>query len=320
MIDSYRAATLQRHTSTKTIEMEFSSLVVSTLATISLLLVPMFLSVGIILLIRKKLRSHNVSPLTADLLRPAGHTLQQQIQDLEIDLFSQIIFTPLVMVIIGFYVLLQHYTQNTAITSQVLLFIGIAMLGIFTYGTAKTYKTAKRLQHLKLGYSCELAVAQELDHIVRPPQHPYRVYHDIPFDNFNIDHLIICPNGVFVIETKGRSKPINDGAKQFKVRVENDALHFPNHTETEPLEQVRRNVTSVRNWLNSATGNDIPVGGILVLPGWFVDLRQKAISPYVVNPSALPKVLHQFRVGTLELSQIQAIAYQVEQKVRDVAK
>jgi hypothetical protein len=126
--------------------------------------------------------------------------------------------------------------------------------------------------------------------------------------------------GVLVIETKGRSKPVNDGAKQFKVRVENDALYFPNHVETEPLEQVRRNVTSVRNWLNSATGNDVPVGGILVLPGWFVDLRQKSISPYVVNPSALPKLLHQFRVGTLEISQIQAIAYQVEQKVRDVAK
>ncbi|WP_238157670.1 nuclease-related domain-containing protein [Aeromonas salmonicida] len=252
--------------------MEFSSLVVSILAATGLFLGPILLSVGIILLIRKRLRSHNVSPLTADLLRPAGHSLQQQIQDLQIDLFSQIIFTPLIMMM-GFYVLLQNYMQNTAITSTVLLFIGIVMLGIFTYGTTKTYKTAKRLRHLKLGDSCELAVGQELDQIVRPPQHPYRVYHDISFDNFNIDHLIICPNGVFVIETKGRSKPINDGAKQFKVRVENDALYFPNHMETEPLEQVRRNVTSVRNWLNSATGNDVPVGGILVLPGWFVDLR-----------------------------------------------
>lgn len=199
--------------------MEFSSLVVSVLAATGLFLGPILLSVGIILLIRKRLRSHNVSPLTADLLRPAGHSLQQQIQDLQIDLFSQIIFTPLIMMMMGFYVLLQNYMQNTAITSTVLLFIGIVMLGIFTYGTTKTYKTANRLQHLKLGYSCELAVGQELDQIVRPPQHPYRVYHDIPFDNFNIDHLIICPNGVFVIETKGRSKPINDGASSSKFEL-----------------------------------------------------------------------------------------------------
>jgi hypothetical protein len=63
--------------------MEFSSLAVSVLATTGLFLCPIFLSVGIILLIRKRLRSHRVSPLTADLLRPAGHTLQQQIQDLQ---------------------------------------------------------------------------------------------------------------------------------------------------------------------------------------------------------------------------------------------
>ena len=143
---------------------------------------------------------------------------------------------------------------------------------------------------------------------------------DIPFDGFNIDHLIICPNGVFVIETKGRSKPINNGEKQFKVRVENDALHFPNHVEKAPLEQVRRNVTTVRNWLNSATGTEVPVGGVLVLPGWFVDLRQKITFPYIVSAAALPKQLPQFKAGSLELAQIQAIAHQVEQKVRDVAK
>ena len=38
--------------------------------------------------------------MTADLLRPAGHTLQQQIQDLQIDLFSQMLFTPLTLMMI----------------------------------------------------------------------------------------------------------------------------------------------------------------------------------------------------------------------------
>lgn len=74
------------------------------------------------------------------------------------------------------------------------------------------------------------------------------------------------------------------------------------------------------NWLNSATGTEVPVGGVLVLPGWFVDLRQKITFPYIVSAAALPKQLPQFRAGSLELAQIQAIAHQVEQKVRDVAK
>ena len=52
----------------------------------------------------------------------------------------------------------------------------------------------------------------------------YRLYHDIPFENYNIDHLVISTNGVFVVETKGRSKKIRDGSKQYRVTVENDSL------------------------------------------------------------------------------------------------
>lgn len=300
--------------------MDFSPLTLSFFTTATLFFVPFCLSVGILLFFKKRLLSRTANPLTADLLRPAGHTLQKQINDLQIDLFSQLFFTPLVMMMMALLIVLDSYLQERKISVFVMSILGVMLLGLFIQGTVKTFNMAKRLQHLKLGYSCELAVGQELEQIVRPQQSPYRVYHDIPFDGFNIDHLIICPNGVFVIETKGRSKPINDGTKQFKVRVENDALHFPHRVETEPLQQVRRNITSVRNWLNSATGTEVPVGGILVLPGWFVELRQKTILPYVISGAALPKVLPQLKVGTLELSHIQAIAHQVEQRVRDVAK
>ncbi len=300
--------------------MDFSPLTLSLLTTFALFSVPIILSVGLLNYFKKRWVSKRANPLTADLLRPAGHTLQKQINDLQIDLFSQLFVTPLLMMMMALFMMLQSYLLHQKISGVVMSFVGVMLLGLFIHGMTKSYKMMKRLQHLKLGYFCELAVGQELEQIVRPQQSPYRVYHDIPFDGFNIDHLIISPNGVFVIETKGRSKPINDGTKQFKVRVENDALHFPHHVETEPLLQVRRNITSVRNWLNSATGTEVPVGGILVLPGWFVDLRQKATAPYVISGAALPKVLPQLKVGALEQAHIQAIAHQVEQRVRDVAK
>ncbi|GJM24502.1 MAG: hypothetical protein DHS20C16_09170 [Phycisphaerae bacterium] len=40
----------------------------------------------------------------------------------------------------------------------------------------------------------------------------YRVYHDIQCDGFNIDHVLIGPGGVFVIETKTASKPTKGNA------------------------------------------------------------------------------------------------------------
>ena len=107
------------------------------------------------------------------------------------------------------------------------------------------------------------------------------------------------PNGVFVIETKGRSKPLDNGSKQFKVRVEGDALHFPRHVEREPILQTRRNVKAVQVWLSDATGFDVPVGGVLVLPGWYVELKQKMVFPYVMNSTQLSKQLPNLYVGKL---------------------
>lgn len=300
--------------------MELPSVVTSILAIALLFLGPLFLLIGAMTFIMKRYKRHHTSPLTRDLLRPAGHTLQEQIDDQRIDLFGLMLMTPLMLLMVALLALLQNTLDGTRVSLNQLVIFGVMAAGAFSYLSYRTYQVIRRLQHLKLGYACELAVGQELEYLVRPKDHPYRVYHDIPFDGFNIDHLIISPNGVFVVETKGRSKPINDGTRQFKVRVENNVLHFPNHVETEPLDQVRRSVTSVRNWLNSATGTDVPVGGILVLPGWYIELCQKTTAPYVVSAAALPKVLPQLRVGTLELAHIQAIAHQVEQKVRDIAK
>ncbi|WP_310596561.1 nuclease-related domain-containing protein [Aeromonas aquatica] len=246
--------------------MELPSVVTSTLAVVLLFFGPFFLLIGAMVPIMKRYKRSHASPLTRDLLRPAGHSLQEQIDDKKIELFGTMVVTPLMLLMFALMPLLQNTLDDTRISTNQLVMFGVMAAGTLSYFSYRIYKIVRHLQYLTLGYACELAVGQELEYLVRPKDHPYRVYHDIPFNGFNIDHLIISPNGVFVVETKGRSKPINDGTKQFKVRVENNALHFPNHVETEPLEQVRRNVTSVRNWLNSATGTDVPVGGILVLP------------------------------------------------------
>jgi len=56
----------------------------------------------------------------------------------------------------------------------------------------------------------------------------------------------------------------------------------------------------------------------LVLPGWYVDLKQRANDPYVLSGKALSGQLPKLTVGSLDLGQVQAVAYQVAQRVRDV--
>ncbi|NCB59676.1 MAG: NERD domain-containing protein [Gammaproteobacteria bacterium] len=281
---------------------------------------PVAVAIGIISFIKKQQRKNRVSPLTANLLRPYGYTLQESIHDLKLELFGQITEILMIGLMLPLLLLIQAYFFNIKLSLTAWIITGTIGFITFVFKIRNILKLVKSLEQNRLGYSCEMAVGQELENLIRPVNHPYRLYHDIPFENYNIDHLVVGPNGVFVVETKGRSKHIIEGSKQFKVVVENDSLIFPTHTEKEPIEQVRRNVLSVRKWLQSATGMDIPVAGILVLPGWFVELKQRAIDPYILNASALPKVFPKLFAGALELGQINAIAYQVEQRVRDIKR
>lgn len=77
--------------------MELPSVVTSILAIALLFLGPLFLLISAMTFIMKRYKRHHTSPLTRDLLRPAGHTLQEQIDDQRIDLFGLMLMTPLML-------------------------------------------------------------------------------------------------------------------------------------------------------------------------------------------------------------------------------
>lgn len=73
-----------------------------------------------------------------------------------------------------------------------------------------TYFFARKLPRImqaarqyRLGAEGEQSVAEALDWL-RPDG--YQVLHDVVEDGYNIDHLLIGPSGVYVVETKTRCK------------------------------------------------------------------------------------------------------------------
>ena len=283
-----------------------------------LFLVPLFLLLGIVTYIKRILSRDRVSPLGEDLLRPAGYSLQKSIDDLQLDLMEAFIAIPIMSSFVPLMLLINEKLLNKTFGLGVWLICGVAVALVVGYQIVRAIKIVKKLANYRLGLACEMAVGQELEQVIRPDSHPYRIFHDIQFEGFNVDHLAISPNGVFVIETKGRSKPVVDGKKQVRVRLENDTLYFPKHSEKQPLEQVKMNVRAVKKWLSESTGFDVPVAGVLVLPGWFVERKQRAVDPYVMSGKALSSQLPNLKAGELALNEIQAVAYQVDQRVRNV--
>ncbi|WP_290788284.1 nuclease-related domain-containing protein [Halomonas sp.] len=133
----------------------------------------------------------------------------------------------------------------------------------------------QRIRRLKLGLACELAVGQELERLIRPEAHPYHVFHDVPAKGTRINHVVVTPCGVFVVETRARTRPFTPAGKEINlVTVETSRLRFPGWSERQPLEKTRELTRWIAEWLSELTGRKVPAMGVLTLPGWEVDARQ----------------------------------------------
>lgn len=186
------------------------------------------------------------------------------------------------------------------------------------YGALRIYAALKRLADLRLAYDGELSVGQELNELMHDG---YRVFHDIQAENFNIDHAIVGPAGVFAVETKTRSKKQDaKGADSVEVLYDGESINFPQwKKDTEILEQAKGNARWLSQKLTDAVGKQVDVFAAVAIPGWYTRKISKKYGPIVYNgenPRAIfPKC---GRKDPLTAEKIQSIAYQIEQLCRNV--
>ena len=164
-----------------------------------------------------------------------------------------------------------------------------------------------------LGYRAEIKVGEELDKIGLGLQWPddefgrrWRVFHGLHgFDSQggDIDHIIVCSKGIFVIETKSLRQ--NPGAKNdivFKKSGQNAALWRDGDSgplkNKNPIRQAKRNAARLHKYLDrkcrKEEGEKTPfVSPIVALLGWNVHYkvlpRDEEIFP--CNPKQLLKEL-----------------------------
>ncbi len=159
----------------------------------------------------------------------------------------------------------------------------------------------QRIRRLKLGLACELAVGQELEQLIRPEAHPYYVFHDVPGNGTRIDHVVVTPCGVFVVETRARTRPFTPSGQEINlVHVKRERLFFPGWSERKPLEKTRELAQWMAEWLSAKTDRDVPVMGVLTLPGWDVDASEAADDLLVVSGEALSRQLAELCPGEFD--------------------
>jgi hypothetical protein len=250
-------------------------------------------------------------PTTEKLLRPPGYSLSRRLENLW-ENFTFWMFGAYVASLcsVGTW----KFTPND-ITGEMMFF------GVFGIAAAACTVCAWRswlgMRRTRLGLLGEQAVAEQLQVLGLKG---YQVFHDIPGDGkWNVDHVLVGPAGVFVIETKARVKqPGRAGGADFHVGFDGKVLRFPGGQDRKAAQQARANAKWVAAMLSKATGETVRTVPIVALPGWMVDRARPDFEVQVLNSKEVPVFIADAETK-LSGKQVQQIAYQLDQRCRDMA-
>jgi hypothetical protein len=144
----------------------------------------------------------------------------------------------------------------------------------------------RRVRNFRLGSEGERIAAEALQMLVSDG---WRVFHDIPAGNFNLDHVAIGPKGVLAIETKTRSKHVG---RADQIVVDDDGIAIAGRSpDKNTIEQAERQAHWLETVLRERTGQRFAVRPVILFPGWFIHERRRVKEPWILEPKALPKWL-----------------------------
>ncbi len=204
-------------------------------------------------------------------LRSPGQSRRSEIVEIDSKINDCVIY-------IGIAVAVQiiAFTFLTSTLSGTVLTYLLSSMSLMTVSFSLWYliKTAtlvfKRSHHAD-GYHGERITGDQLSILMLEG---YRVFHDLQFDGFNIDHVLVGPGGVFTVETVLKRK--RKSLKEPNVRFDGAKLHWPTGRPNELGIQTAfdRSIT-LKQFLSNALGGSVEVKPLLLFPGWQVETEQK---------------------------------------------
>lgn len=266
----------------------------------------------------KRRKERFKTPFTGKLLRPPGETLREKLLELDEKFTEEII--GFLFLCAGIGIVIYNLKLLGWLSLGIVVLIGY---GACAFYALRIFRLGKLRRDYNLGFLGERAVGEELNRLMAKG---YEVFHDVQFEgrpgskNFNIDHVVVGPCGVFSIETKTRRKQVRKGYNSPRNIVEFDgsSLIYPSGSEDFGVLQARENALHLTKWLQQATADDCSVVPILALPGWSVNRKGRSDVLVVSGRevcSAFPKAGSK---ALLTSEQVQRITFQLEQRCRTV--
>jgi Nuclease-related domain len=287
------------------------------LVTLLLTLGPAFSALWLLQRRKRVARQLRRSPLTTELLRSPGQTLRDKMEDVRIDIGMDSLLLMGVPMFPLAYLQIHTLISGRAVPLWVVLALAIPTGVFVVLNVRKLLVRSTEMDRLRLGFDAEVAVGQELDRLM---QEDAVVFHDMPAERFNIDHVVIARQGVFAVETKGYTKPNRQGgAEDATVVYDGKTLTLPDRSGSRAIEQAQRQAKWLGAWLTGATGEPVYVTPVVAMPGWFVNRTAQGQVMVFSGKELRGHLLKSRGAKPLTDAQMQRVVHQVERQCRNVA-
>lgn len=255
------------------------------------------------------------SSLTQDLLRPPGHSLRERLEREQEQSLTLILAALFFAIFYGIILTVEATLRPNSIP-------WIALAIVFVFGTPigawffyKLDRQVLKGRELHAGLRGEMATGEELNLLMLDG---YRVFHDVPIDYGNVDHVVVGPGGVYAVETKHIRRKIGSEDKaRLTVDFDRKVIELPRGAVPIPETQLATQRSELSSFLSRAVGDRVEAESMLAIPGWYVERRGKPT--FVAFNPKNPRPWFQRRPEKLSPTMIERIAYQLEQVCRDVA-
>ena len=255
-------------------------------------------------------------PVSEKLLRPPGESLRQKADNLNNEIDDQVLWLvgfP-VLLLIMYFAARQNPPPGFALAWRVILAVTLIAYAVMAFGLARRRKFHERL---RLGYRGERAVGEELNRLMLDG---CRVFHDVPLSkNWNLDHVVVAPSGVFAIETKTRMKQ-----KSTPSQPAHEVVYATEFASSFPTVTIRKSPTQAcdpavrRAQLVTQDRHDsVKVKPILTLPGWWVTCKGEG-EVAVLNPKMIRSAIITDDAPVLSPELVNDISRHLDKKCRDV--
>lgn len=228
------------------------------------------------------------SPLKAASVRLPGQSSEERLHKLLDDVYTE----HLVIIVITAVMLMTSLLQLLfrVPTSTMVVITSLYFLGALAYAVPKMRRVLKEARALRLGRDGERAVAEYLDTL---RSENVRVVNDIVGEGFNLDHVLIAPQGVFCIETKTFSKPADKNAQVVYDGEKVTVGGF--EPDRNPITQAKAQASWLHSLLKDLTGRAYSVRPVVLFPGWYVHRtnKGKGREVWVLAPRALESFLEE---------------------------